>query len=74
MTTANWAVLVPAIVGCLSAIAAYVRGRTNTSKIEEVHLMVNGRLDGLLKRVDQLTQSLRDADVAVPRKPNGERT
>jgi cation transporter-like permease len=33
MTTADWAILVPAVVGVLGALAAYLKARTATKAV-----------------------------------------
>jgi hypothetical protein len=58
----SWVILVPAILGFLAAVLAFLQSRRNTGKIEEVHILVNGR-------VAQLKQALENAGIAVPDNP-----
>jgi hypothetical protein len=67
-----------AVVSALAAMSAtvvaaltYARTGGLHSKVDEVEVLVNHRLDVALERISQLAASLRAAGVDVPDKPGG---
>jgi hypothetical protein len=65
----RWLVLAGLILTFLTAVLGFLQSRRNTSKIAEVHVLVNAQLHAVLDRVEQLTGTLKDAGVDVPSKP-----
>ena len=59
-----------AVAACATAAAAWHKSRQNNDQLQQIHVLVNSRLTQVLERVDQLTQSLEKADIAVPPDPN----
>jgi len=45
--------IVTMLVPTLAALAAYLQGRKNKTKIEEIHLTINSRISELLKATEQ---------------------
>jgi hypothetical protein len=62
----SWIELATVVVTFLTALVVFFQTRKNTTKLQEVHLAVNGRLDQLLDRVTQLTAALTAGGVKVP--------
>jgi hypothetical protein len=58
-----------AIAACVTAAASLRASLRNHDALKEIHILVNNRLDRVLQRVDQLTQTLEHADVVVPPDP-----
>jgi len=76
MTPEGIATLTAAIGGFLFAAAGWLKSHTNNREIKEtakqvteVHVLVNKRLDTALSRIEQLTEKMGVAGVAVPPKP-----
>jgi hypothetical protein len=69
--------VVVAIIGALGAIGAAVVGVINRAKINEIHVLVNSRLDAALGQVDDLkeqrdrTQRKEDESASALRGPRG---
>jgi hypothetical protein len=62
-------VLLAACISAVGSITAAVIAHKNTAKINGVHTLVNQQHSNLISRVDQLTNTLTNADIDVP--PNG---
>lgn len=50
------------------AIIGYMSHKLR-SEIQEIHVMVNSRMEEALNRIDQLGEALKDEGIAVPAKP-----
>lgn len=63
-------VLVETSIGTLGALGAAAlaafTGWRNSKKINEVHVLVNSRLETALSRIDRLTEALEGSDTEVP--------
>ena len=76
MTAADWTGLITAIGAVATAITALVgvirglrQSKQNGTDIAQVHELVNDRSDKQDARIEQLTGTLTDADVAIPDRP-----
>ena len=58
-------VVIAALSGLVTAVGIFIV----RTRVEKVHLMVNSRQDRMEARIEQLSNSLRGADVAVPTEP-----
>lgn len=61
-------VVITSITGLVTVVLSY-KARTG---IKEVHTMANSRQDRMEARIEQLGDSLRNADIAVPNVPEKE--
>jgi hypothetical protein len=60
------------VIGIIEAVisgAAVVLSAVILRKVQQVHVLVDGPMHDLLRRVTQLTGTLEDAGVDVPDKP-----
>lgn len=67
--------LATAVAGWMAARAARAARRQTQQvgrQVQEVHLLVNSRLTAALARMEQLTEALKSAGVAVPPAPPAE--
>ena len=76
MTGADWAQLLTILATLATALAGYLKSRTNTSRIEDnnskldvIHVLVNSQRTAMLRRIAQLTDVLVKAGVDVPDVP-----
>jgi hypothetical protein len=58
-------VVIAAISGLVSAVGIFIV----RTRVQETHLLVNSRQDRMEARIEELTETLRDADVDVPVAP-----
>ena len=61
--------LIVASITCVTAALNFHTSRSNQRRIQEVHILVNSKFSAAITRIDQLTQTLERADVAVPPDP-----
>jgi hypothetical protein len=52
-----------------AALLAWRKGRDNTSRIQEVHVLVNQRMTDVQDRVKQLIEAMDAENVQVPEDP-----
>ena len=74
MSWGDLGALISALAAAVAAVvAALTFARTGEihRKVDEVHVMVNERLDTALGRISQLGDALRSAGVDVPDTPEG---
>jgi hypothetical protein len=62
LTSAHVVDLLIAVLVLATAIVSWLTRR----KVNEVHVLVNGRLTDVLDRVEQLTEALEASDTPVP--------
>ena len=56
----DWLTLIVAAIAALSPILVVIIGRRAAKKVEEIHVLVNSRLDAALRQVDLREQALKD--------------
>lgn len=59
------AVVVAALTGLVTAVGVFIV----KVRVEKVHVMVNSRQDRMEARIEELSGTLREANVAVPEAP-----
>ena len=59
------AVVVAALTGLVTAVGVFIV----KVRVEKVHVMVNSRQDRMEARIEELSDTLREANVAVPAVP-----
>ena len=59
------AVVIAALTGLVTAVCVFIV----KMRVEKVHVMVNSRQDRMEARIVELSDTLRDANVAVPAAP-----
>ena len=57
---------VGALAALLTSLATLVTVLRNTKRTNEIHVLVNSRMNDMVTRVEQLTKALEDADKEVP--------
>lgn len=58
--------LVIALVTLATAVLVFMQNRQQKKKIEEVHVLVNSRLEEVVKRVGVLTDLLESKGIEIP--------
>jgi hypothetical protein len=64
------ATILSAGVAALAAVLTFIRTGETRRKVDEVHVLVNDRLDRALERIGQLGGALESAGVDIPPKPS----
>jgi hypothetical protein len=65
----QWYVLAGLILTFLTSLVGWLQSRRNTSRIGDVHVLVNSNLKAMTARVAQLTGALEKAGTEVPPEP-----
>lgn len=60
--------LIAALITLGTTVLGYLL-RSLQEDVDEIHIMVNSRMDNAMKRIDQLTDTLRAAGVVPPDHP-----
>ena len=66
------ATFVTALASLIGAAGAWRRTASNSSKIDEVQVTVNGVKEKQRKRIEQLSRHLADNNIPIPSSPNGD--
>ncbi len=61
-TVTAWGVVIAAFSGLVTSVGIFIV----RTRVEKVHTMVNSRQDRMEARIEELSNALRQADVAIP--------
>jgi len=64
-TVTAWGVVIAALSGLVTSVGIFIV----RTRVEKVHTMVNSRQDRMEARIEELSDALREAHVAVPETP-----